>query len=304
MMNRTIVTVAVLALFVVTVGAAQLVYGRSDDTQAAEMDFPQAAPYVEPTATATATPTVPAPDPTATPPVLPPADVPGDDLAGLPRYPDSVRVAYGATSTETDTSISVEYATLDTLEAVHEHVRDSIHTFGWHVAGEEFTAASLRFVLERDGERAVVHLYLADGLTMMSIDYSRTIPEAQVVEEESVPEPVVDPETTTDPPPSVPEAPPPGPPEHAVDDQNEPVEEQENEPEQKPEHAEKPENHPGNNGNGNGGDSGNNGNGNGNGNGGNSDNNGNGNSGGGPGNSGNGNQGNGGGGNDKKKGRD
>lgn len=311
MMNQKILTVAVLAMFLVTVGAAQLVFGQSEDTQAAAEEFPVAMPYIEPTATATATSEPPAIEPTATatPVELPQGDVPGEDIPDVPRYPDSVRVAYGADSTGTEIRISVEYVTLDALEPVHEHVRNIVNTFGWHVAGEDFTAATLRFVLEREGEHVEMSLSQSAGLTLISIDYSRVEP---VVEEESVPEPAIEPEPQVDPPPPVPDAPPSGPPEHATEDQQEPSEEPGNAPEQKPEkpeEPEKPENHPGNNGNGNGGNNGNNGNGNngngnngnqGNGNGGNNGNSGNGNQGNGNGNSGNGgNQGNGGG-NDKK----
>lgn len=238
-MNRTALIAAILAISIVTVGAVQIVSGRSDEP---DDEFPEAVPYTEPT-------------PTATMPSLPSADVPGNDLDHLPRYPESVRVAYSTTSTTEASRVQVTYVTLDPLEPANEHVRNIVSTFGWSVASEEFLEHQQSFLLTRDGEEAHIRLNREDGVTTMGIDYTRREPQPAEPVVDPEPEPVEDspsqPESEQEPPPPA-DVPPVDPADSDKSDEkpdDKPEHKPENEDNESGKNRDKPEDHPSNNGN-------------------------------------------------------
>ena len=261
MINRTIAIVGSLLLLLVAVGAVQVVAGLTgEDGEAVEAAFPDVEPYTEPTAT-------------ATPVELPEADVPGEDIPDVPRYPGSVRVAYGTTETDSASSVELEYQTLDALDPVHEHVRAIIDTYDWALTQEAFSGQERAFVLVRDHEEVQIRLRTGEGRTVISMHYSVTRqpeptpePEPEVVTEpvnqpQSEPEPVAEPPPDAEPEPEQPavQEAPPAEPDQGGSDEQEAVEaqpendEQEGKPEDKPEKNDNENDGPENiNGNGNG----------------------------------------------------
>jgi hypothetical protein len=168
------------------------------------------------------------PTPAATPdtsgeqstPDIPDEDVPGQDIADLPRYPDSVRVGYGQTVRDDLIETSLEYVSPDELHMVHQFYRTTIDSNNWTVADLEFTHDDRYFLVIKGSHESSVRLINDENRVHIAIMHSQFADEDVVTRTPvtptptptPTPEPTVTPTATPTPEPTLtPTAPPPPP---------------------------------------------------------------------------------------------
>lgn len=156
------------------------------------------------------------PGTTAAPPLPPEEDVPGEEVPGLPRYPDSVRVGYERAERSGLALIRARYLTTERLDTVRGFYRGVFRSEGWTEADADFSGGEWTFQVT-DGEReATVRISTLGPSVETIIELSEPLPEEteKTAPVRSIPEPAPsEPRETAplpqyDPAPATPPAPP------------------------------------------------------------------------------------------------
>lgn len=126
---------------------------------------------------------------------MPPADVDGDDLARLPRYPASVRTEFQVSVDEQFRLTVTEYLAAAELDDVRTFYQNVIADHGWQRADIAFSGGEWTYVLVDGASEALVEIEETGGLIEIDLQLS----------EPSAPAPTADPA----PPTQQPAAPPP-----------------------------------------------------------------------------------------------
>jgi len=140
----------------------------------------------------------PTPNAIATPAELPTEDEPGNEIAGLPRYPGSIRTAYGRQVSPERVLTSATYAMRASSNDVRAFYVEAFHAEGWQIVDLGFSRGTWSFVLERGPRQASVEIADLGELVEARFEVARDVPQ-------STPQP-------TERPTPVPATPPPPPP--------------------------------------------------------------------------------------------
>ena len=151
----------------------------------------------EPAATPTESPT---PSPTATA-RIPAADVAGEDLATLPRYPGSVRTDYEIAVDDQYRLIVIEYVAAAEFDDVRMFYQGVIAAQGWERADIGFTNGEWSWALVDGTVLALIEIEEANGLIEIDLQMSEPL---------AVPTPAPTEAPAAPPPPPPPPSPPPG----------------------------------------------------------------------------------------------
>jgi hypothetical protein len=95
------------------------------------------------------------PAPTAT---LPSEDVAGDSIAGLPRYPGSVRTAYLQERQGETAVVAAEYVTGAELDDVRAFYRRAFREHDWELVELDFATGEWIFLIQRGARVALVEI--------------------------------------------------------------------------------------------------------------------------------------------------
>ena len=176
----------VAALFVVVVLVSGAVLGS---TLATRDHNPSPSPVPSPSA------------PAATPveSALPAADVAGEDLKRLPRYPGSVRSAFDVSLADGYRLTATEFLTDAALDDVRSFYQQVMVEYGWQRADIGYAAGEWTYVLVDGRTEALVKIEAVGGLVEIDLQISAPI---ETPPAEPTPVPVT-------PPPPAPPAPPP-----------------------------------------------------------------------------------------------
>jgi hypothetical protein len=99
-------------------------------------------------------------------------DVPGVDIAELPRYPGAIRVEYRQVVEEDLLVTEVEYVVADRLEAVHDFYRDVFPAWEWFVADFGVYQGEWTFFLLSGAREAFVEIEARGELVEVEIELS------------------------------------------------------------------------------------------------------------------------------------
>jgi hypothetical protein len=127
----------------------------------------------EPAASATPAPT-PSPSPTATA-RLPDADVTGEDLIALPRYPDSVRSDYEVALDEQYRLTVTEYLAEGEIDEVRAFYHGVIAAYGWERADIGFSDGEWSYSLVDGSTLALIEIEEAGGLIEIDLQISEAL---------------------------------------------------------------------------------------------------------------------------------
>lgn len=121
----------------------------------------------------------PRPTPTASPSPaeLPGADVDGEDLPRLPRYPGSVRTEYEISRDDRYRLTAVEYVVDATVEAVRAFYQGVIDEHGWDRADVNYAAGEWTYVLVDGRTEALIEIEEWSGLIEIDLQVSEPIEE-------------------------------------------------------------------------------------------------------------------------------
>jgi hypothetical protein len=134
---------------------------------------------------------------------LPSEDVPGADIPGLPRYPNSVRVEYEREEVDDLLETRVGYgAATSGLDSIREFYRDTFREEDWSVENAEFSEGTWTFFITQDEREALVEFETRagsrGGLFDIRIELSEPLPDdAESDEAESTSEATTTSITTT-----------------------------------------------------------------------------------------------------------
>lgn len=119
----------------------------------------------------------PTPTPVASPSSaeMPPADVAGEDLARLPRYPGSVRTEYEISRDDRFRLTAVEYVVDDTVEAVRAFYQRVMDDHGWDRADVNYAAGEWTYVLVDGRTEALVEIEEWNGLIEIDLQMSEPV---------------------------------------------------------------------------------------------------------------------------------
>ena len=155
----------------------------------------------------------PTPTPTATPlptdrsAVLPDADVEGEDLERLPRYPGSVRTEYEVSRDDRYRLTAVEYVADATVEEVRAFYQQVMDEYGWARADVNYAAGEWTYVLVDGRTEALVEIEEWNALIEIDLQVSQPV---RTPEPTPSPRPTPTPQPTRPPAPAQPAPPPPG----------------------------------------------------------------------------------------------
>ncbi len=110
------------------------------------------------------------------PQLVPEEDVPGRDLAGLPRYPDSTRVGYRHEQIEDLARTQAEYATSADSDEIRTFYRDAFRSGDWIVADLGFSPEKWYFFVDKGEREALVEIKTHSEPVVVKIELTR--PEA------------------------------------------------------------------------------------------------------------------------------
>lgn len=133
---------------------------------------------------------------------LPAADVPGEELARLPRYPASVRSEFSVSVDERYRLTAVEYLADASLDAVRAFYQGVIAEHGWQRADIGYSAGEWTYVLVDGATEALIEIEVTGGVVEIDLHISEPVPAVP-----ATPTPVP---ATPAPPPAQPAPPPPG----------------------------------------------------------------------------------------------
>ena len=186
---------ATLALLIVAVLLAGVFIGSVLPTLRAEQ------------ASATPSPTVAATEPVESQAgELPGADVPGEDLERLPRYPGSVRSEYEASRDDDIGLTALEFLADATVDDVRTFYQGVIVEHGWQRADIAYSGGEWTYVLVDGDIEALVEIEETGGLVEIDLVVSEPLPS---VTPTSRPTPAPTAQPTPAPTPPPPPAPPP-----------------------------------------------------------------------------------------------
>lgn len=112
-------------------------------------------------------------------PELPTADVEGEEIGRLPRYPGSVRSEYEVMLDDRFRLLVTEYladAPLDEVRAYYEGVIDE---HGWSRADINYAAGEWTYVLVDGSTEALIELEVTNGLVEIDLQLSEPIADAE-----------------------------------------------------------------------------------------------------------------------------
>jgi hypothetical protein len=100
------------------------------------------------------------PDAAADPPLtaMPAADVPGDDIDGLPRYPGSLRIEFTEERQGPWTVTEAEYLAEADPEEVREYFRDAFRANGWEVLSSDYSLGEWVYELASGDVTGIVEI--------------------------------------------------------------------------------------------------------------------------------------------------
>lgn len=101
---------------------------------------------------------------------LPTIDVPGDDIADLPRFDGSRRVEYRQVVFEGLLETEAEYVMLSDLESVHDFYRDVFDRLGWVVADLGVHQGEWTFLVIQGAREALVEIESRGPLIEVEIE--------------------------------------------------------------------------------------------------------------------------------------
>jgi hypothetical protein len=107
---------------------------------------------------------------------LPMADVPGEDLERLPRYPGSVRSEFGVTMDERYRLTTVEFLADAPLDEVRSFYQGVIADQRWQRADIDFSGGEWTYILVDGAIEALIELEIAAGLVEIDLHISEPIP--------------------------------------------------------------------------------------------------------------------------------
>lgn len=139
----------------------------------------------------------PTPQPARSWPPIPAADVPGSDVAGLERFPGSVRVEFRSEAQGELRVTEVEYLVLAELEDVRIHYRSAFDAMGWVVGDSQFRFDEWTFFIIDTPREATVELEARSPI--VEIEITVTEPLTSVSAPPATPRPT--PPPTAPPPP-------------------------------------------------------------------------------------------------------
>jgi hypothetical protein len=115
----------------------------------------------------------PSPSPTAA--ALPAVEVAGEDLAALPRYPDSVRSDYEVALDEQYRLIVAEYLAEADIEEVRAFYHGVIAAHGWERADIGFSEGEWSYSLVDGSTLALIEIEEAGGLIEIDLQLSEAL---------------------------------------------------------------------------------------------------------------------------------
>jgi hypothetical protein len=105
------------------------------------------------------------------------SEIPGQEVAGLPRYEGSVRSEYRRHPYGNLTLTEAEYVDEAAVAKVRKHYEDAFQREGWTVLDTRFLHGEWTFTIAR-GERAgTLEIERVNGLTEVEIEISEPIPD-------------------------------------------------------------------------------------------------------------------------------
>jgi hypothetical protein len=107
---------------------------------------------------------------------LPDVDVDGEEIAGLPRFPGSVRTDYSHGEEGGWERTEVEYLASATEEEVRRFYRALFERFGWVIADIEVEYAEWTYLVGRDVTEATIEIGARGGLVEIGIELTRPNP--------------------------------------------------------------------------------------------------------------------------------
>jgi hypothetical protein len=115
------------------------------------------------------------PSPSPTVAALPAVDVAGEDLAALPRYPDSVRSDYQVAVDERYRLIVTEYLAEADIEEVRAFYHGVIAAYGWERADIGFSDGEWSYSLVDGSTLALIEVEEAGGLIEIDLQISEAL---------------------------------------------------------------------------------------------------------------------------------
>jgi hypothetical protein len=107
----------------------------------------------------------------------PPSEIPGQEVAGLPRYEGSSRSEYRRVPFGNLIVTEAEYVIEAPLTRVRDHYEDAFHREGWTVVGSELVHGEWNFAIARGERAATVEIQRVDGVTEVELEVSEPLPE-------------------------------------------------------------------------------------------------------------------------------
>ena len=116
-------------------------------------------------------------DPTAEASVaaLPDADMAGEDVARLPRFPGSVRTEYAVTMEGDYRFVAIEYFTDAPIEQVRVYFQRMIDDHGWERADIQYSGGEWTYVLVDGSTEALVEIEMTRGLVEIDLQVSEPL---------------------------------------------------------------------------------------------------------------------------------
>jgi hypothetical protein len=108
--------------------------------------------------------------------VMPSADVPGEDIEGLPRFPGSIRLEYTEERQGQWLVTEVEYVVDADPDEVRGFFRDTFRTNGWEVRSTEFTLGEWVYQVSSGEASAVVEIEPREPLIEIEIEIQVSAP--------------------------------------------------------------------------------------------------------------------------------
>jgi hypothetical protein len=106
---------------------------------------------------------------------LPAGDVPGEDLARLPRFPDAVRTGHTAGVDELHRLIEVSYLAAAELDDVRAFYRRVIVDHGWQRADLDLAGGEWVYILVDGATEAVIAMRRAGELVEIELELSEQV---------------------------------------------------------------------------------------------------------------------------------
>ncbi|HEX2843796.1 MAG TPA: hypothetical protein VHP64_00970 [Candidatus Limnocylindria bacterium] len=131
---------------------------------------------------------------------LPTADVSGDDLERLPRYPGSVRTEYEISVDDRFRLVATEYLADASMDEVRSFYQGAIEDYGWQRADINYSGDEWTYVLVDGSTEALIEIEVTGGYVEIDLQISTVIATP-------TPEPTPSPTTTPTAPPPAPPAP-------------------------------------------------------------------------------------------------